>query len=545
MAANDTTQSAPNPMAGYPISAKDFNSKQAKHTNKLIDYYEGRQKHHLVHIMDGKGEFAAGKRTDWKERGIIPRVRNITKSIVDKSGLLFNRPPKLTIAIQNELNPVTDETFNAIMESADWIEVFQNVDVYTRLTKSTILLQQKYIPDGTTTINGQYAFDQTNGDALLFTLLHQGNSVVKMNPQRTQITALAFITTAPDKDGNFTYRLITPEEIIDVDVTSDNDAYGSTMTTEMKETIVGREVNPDGIVPASFFYDINKPRDGYWASVPEDLKDLQEMLNLHLTDMEYAMAWQKGKSAVITADIKNSDDNRGSQIIPAAQPGHTDGGETWENVPFYQQKTITNLGGLGSIIKLGLDGGGQPGKLDFVGPDTDLAALQSVMDTMCEAVASDWDVNLKYGGGGSATSGFQLVVEESNNLTLREKRAQSMVAGFRRFYQITQQLYTGQITEGLMQVEFAPPNLPVNQEEQERIWSDRIDNNRASPVDYFMEVKGMTEDQANAKSKKVINENNQITKTVVLPTPPPPPAPTEGALADKTLQPVRQDQNNG
>ena len=538
----DQNQTAPSPMAKYPFSAKDFNSKQAKHTNKLLDYYEGRQKKHLVDILDGKCD-GYGKRTNWKERGIVPRTRNITKSIVDKSGLLFNKPPKLTIAIQNELTPVTDPVFNQIMESADWLETFQNVDVYTRLLKSVVLLQQKYIPSDTTTVNGQYQFDQSNGDALIFNILHQGNSLVQMNPQRTAITCLAFITVDPDADGNFSYRLITVDEIIDVDVTTANDS--SNVAGGVKETIVGREANPDGFVPASFFYDINKPRTGYWVDVPEDLKDLQELLNIHLTEQEYAMSWQKAKSAVITADIKNSDDNKGSIAVPAAQPGHTPGGATWEDVPFYQQKTITNLGGLGSVIKLGVDDAGAPGKLSFEGPTTDLKALQDVMDTLVDAVASDWDVNLKYGGGGSATSGFQLVVEEFNNYELRDKRSQSMVAGFRRFYQITQALYAGQITEGMLQIEFAAPNVPINKAELEQIWSSRIDNNRASNIDYLMEMYGLTEAEAEAKQAKIIADNNAMNKAVIPPAPVAPAAPTPGEVADKGLKPVRPDLNNG
>src|SRR5271170_5904583 len=265
------TQDNPSPMARYPISAKDFNSKLAKQTNKIIDYYEGNQKHHLTDILDGK--CGSGQRHDWKSRGLIPRIRNITKKIVDSSGLLFNRPPKLTIAVQNQLTPVTDDVFNQIMESADWIETFQNLDSYVRLTKSIVLLQQKYIPTDTVTVNGQYKFDQSNGDALSFQILHQGNSVVRQNPQRTQITALAYITVELDTNGNFSYRLITPDEVIDVDVTQGNG--GSNAVSEMQETIVGREVNPDGLVPASFFYDTNKPRIGDWARPPEDLKDLQ------------------------------------------------------------------------------------------------------------------------------------------------------------------------------------------------------------------------------------------------------------------------------
>jgi hypothetical protein len=545
--ANNNKNDQDSPMDAYPIDADEFNTKEARHANLLVDMYEGRQRKHLVDMLDGKCE-GFGKRVEWRNRGIVPRTRNITKAIVDKSGLLFNRPPVLSIHIPNSLKLVTDENFNAIMESADWLEMFQNVDAYSRLLKSVVVLQQRYVPEDTITVNGQYRFDATNGEALLLTILHRGNSVVKMNPQRTKITALAFLTDV-DSDGDtddldddcWGYRLITPEEIVDVLVTNSRSA-SSGNAGDQKETIVNRQPNPDGFVPACFFYDINKPRSGYFVDVPEDIRAIQEMVNLHLTDLEFAVAWQKQKTAFVTGNIVNNDENSGSQVVPAAQHGFTPGGAVYNDIPFYQQKVSTSLGGLGSLIKLGLDDSGQAGSIKFEGPDTDLLKLQEVIDSLAEAVANDWDVQLKMGGQGNATSGFQLIVEEVANLNLRERRAQSMIAGLRRFYEITKQLYPNLLTEGVLQAKFAPPNLPVNRAELEQIWTAKIAANRATIVDYFMEVEGMTEAEALDKMARTIKLNNMVNDETQ-----PPPAPVVAAeqAAEKPIRPFHTDSSNG
>ena len=124
-----TDINAPSPTAGFPISAKDFNSKEARLTNQLVDYYKGKQLKHVVAMLNGRAHGGFGARKAWKERGMVPRVRNITKSIVDKSGLLFNRAPKLTIQLPNQVQTVTDPLFMAIMEGSDWLETFQNVGI--------------------------------------------------------------------------------------------------------------------------------------------------------------------------------------------------------------------------------------------------------------------------------------------------------------------------------------------------------------------------------------------------------------------------------
>src|ERR1700677_555959 len=102
--------------AGFPICAKDFNSHKAKTMNQLIDYYEGCQLKHVQAMLDGKAHGSFGARKNWRERGMVPRNRNITKSIVDKSGLLMNAPPKLTVQTASNVEGQDEPLLNAILE---------------------------------------------------------------------------------------------------------------------------------------------------------------------------------------------------------------------------------------------------------------------------------------------------------------------------------------------------------------------------------------------------------------------------------------------
>src|SRR5579862_8149190 len=119
------------------LTHKDLRSNGADAAQRLVDFYEDNQLDYLINDLNKY-------RDAWKDRKFIPRVRNITKSIVDKSGLLFNQAPTLEIVTQSGAAPTVDATFNQLMERSDWIEFFQNVDVYVRLLKTVVILQQKY-----------------------------------------------------------------------------------------------------------------------------------------------------------------------------------------------------------------------------------------------------------------------------------------------------------------------------------------------------------------------------------------------------------------
>ena len=486
------------------IDYTHFFGPDAQKTQKLVDYYEGNQINYVIAMLDG-GLEGYGKRKDWRNRGIIPRTRNVIKSIVDKSGLLFNKPPKLEIVVGKGLPRIDEPTLQQLLEQADWDELSQNIDVYTRLTGSIIVLVEVLESDNVTTGKGQYSYASKTGEQLLITILHHGNAVCKMNAARTKITELGYIlegisfghgnrhTSVPT---TFDYCVWTPDYQMTVHVNREN-----TNADKAAEEITGSAVNPYGIVPAHFSYDVRKPRKGHWTRPAEDLISLQEIVNLALTDTEFAVAFEKQKMLFITGDII-LDENQGDMVIPAAPPGFTPAGRVYNDIPFYQTRKGTSLGGLGTVAKLSSDGNGAAGKAEFVGPNTNLKQLDDIIDQLIRTVANDWGVNLSIGGSGHANSGFQLIVEEVGNLTLRETRQQSMQATLRRFYEILKQLYPG-LTDGYLQAEFAPPSLPVNKVEEEQLWTIKIANGRASIKDYYMVEYGMTEDEAIAKCDEV------------------------------------------
>jgi len=378
-----------------------------------------------------------------------------------------------------------------LMERSDWLEFFQNVDVYTRLLKSTVILQQKYIAAPSVTQGGKYVPNLQQGDALLLSLLTRANSAVILDITGTVIVELAYLTSDIDPGGDFTYRDITPDQISDWQVHN------------QKETLIDSKPNPDGFVPASMVYDVNRPRRGAWVNPPEDIISLQEMLNLALTDTEFAVAHQKQKTLFTNAVMTGPSGTSASSPmlgIPHAEEGFTAAGTSYPSS--VAGGNTSAMGGLGAVVTVST---GDPQTLPFVkfdGPQSDLDKLEDVMSSLIKGVAYDWSVSLRTEGSGKANSGFQIIVEEMDNLQLRDKRAQSMQAALRRFYDICQRLYPT-LTTGSLRAKFAPASLPVNTQEQEQLWSDRISEGRASVLDYFKEVQGMTEEEAWEKINEI------------------------------------------
>ena len=175
------------------------------------------------------------------------------------------------------------------------------------------------------------------------------------------------------------------------------------------------------------------------------------------------------------------------------------------------------MGGLGSVIKMTLDeNGGQP-KTEFIGPTTDLKALNEIANDLITSIGIDWGVKLQITER-RATSGYQLIVEELPGLLVREKRMAAFQGGFHKFYEITKQLFP-ELIDGELIVKFAEASLPIDTKSQDDLWQQMILGNRASLKDYFMEVKGLSEDEAYSKIEEVINLNKQVTAGTVV-TPP-------------------------
>jgi hypothetical protein len=105
--------------------------------------------------------------------------------------------------------------------------------------------------------------------------------------------------------------------------------------------------------------------------------------------------------------------------------------------------------------------------------------ITDVVKHFVEDIAEDWSVKIRTEGGGSADSGFKLVVEQSDNLTLRETQGQYFQDSLQHLYDVLRKMYP-ELTEGMLVVDFAPPSLPVNTQEQVNQWD--ADNPRSNLI---------------------------------------------------------------
>lgn len=441
-----------------------LNSCEAKFACKALDYLDGEQDEHLICVLNDPDK---GRRK-WQQRGIIPRTRNLTKMIVEKSGLLFiDAAPTLQVYEKGSQVPDDAETqaLMELMDETEWQEFFINVDKVTRLLKTSVVLIQ---------------YDEES-KALCFDLLHRGNCQVITNANNKGINTLIY--EVGDIDGtSCAYRMFTADTITDF-----------TVTNKKQVTTMTQMDNPYGCVPAVPFYDTGTPRVGFWAEAPTDLISINELYNLHITDSEFAISWMKLQTLFTNAKMEG-DSSQTFEVTMNPQ----------SVLPRMAPDATQMIGGPGVAIYLETNGGEAP-FVEYKGPNVDLQPLDNVVNKWISDFAGDWSVNMKAGGDGSAaTSGFQLIVEEMDNLELRKTRQRMFEAGFKRFFRVikdiasTLSLATFSEDSNLF-AEFRDPVLPVDLKAQEEMWSIRLANGRASRVDYFMQVWGMNKEEAQAK----------------------------------------------
>ena len=446
---------------------------RAKWATKSLNYLDGLQLEELSKTLSDPGH----GRKKWKERGFIPRTRNLTKAIIEKSTQLFSgQAPELSVWAEGADTP-NDLMTQRLMDElhkVDYVEFFNNVDQVTRLLKTSLVLIQW---------DAQY-------QTLVLDILHRGNCEVIINPATRKIQSLIQKTAASGKDSY--YRIWTPVEIIDL------------RQDDKEVAIINREPNTLGLVPAVPFYDTAPPRSGFWVEAPHDLVGMNEMVNLHITDSEWAAAFAKRPTPITNMKF-NSDG--GAQEVIEVQP---------------YQSALPRLGtssgeevttGPDTVIQLNSRGVDNP-FFKYESPSVDFNSLDNMVMGWIQAYASDWSVRISAAGQGSATSGFQLVVEELPNLELRKKRAKQFAAGFRRFYAVMA-LVINQVrpnwfdSTGYLSATFAEPSLPVNQKETEEIWTMRIESGRASVIDYLMKVEELTFDEAVERYRQILAFNRR------------------------------------
>lgn len=441
----------------------------AAFARKAINYYDGKQTQELVKALSEPNNF----RKSWREKGLQPRTRNITKAIVDKSGLLFNGPqPLLEVWTNGQVNQVASQTFLDLMDSANWIEFFTNFDNQVRMLKTGLVLIQ---------------WDGANKRPI-FDALHKGNCAVTVDANSRMVNSL-LLSTCSDEDDSAEYRYFTNDTVSDLRFNKE------TKTIE----ILAQFPNPYGIVPVAAFNDTNVPRHGIWNTAPTDLVGMNEMYNLHLMDSEYTAAWSKVKTLFTNADINGSSGLTETYIDPAT------------GIPRQVPSAPSVVGGPGRIVQIDSPPGQSP-YVEYKGPDVTLTPVDEMFSQWVKDFAADWSVRLESSGDASASSGFQLIVEEMPNLELRKQRQKMFQSGFDRLYKVMTFVTAGIAginlpVDGILYVTFQSPALPVDDKAQEEVWSRRITEGRASRVDYLMETKGMSRDEAVAKLSEIDGYN--------------------------------------
>ena len=144
------------------------------------------------------------------------------------------------------------------------------------------------------------------------------------------------------------------------------------------------------------------------------------------------------------------------------------------------------------------------------------------MDSWIKGYAGDWSVKIEVAGQGRAQSGFQLVVEEADNLDLRKVRQRMFESGFKRLYKVLSTVFntatgvTAFPVESQCFVQFDDPVLPVDIQVQETVWSLRIAEGRATEIDYFKVVYGLSDDEAEQKFVDLVEFNKRKASLMAL-----------------------------
>ncbi|MGH6646220.1 hypothetical protein [Aquabacterium sp.] len=451
-------------------------TREASEAHKSLDYFDGQQEQHVQRILNDPHR----GRANWADKGIHPITRNVTKMVVEKSGMIFkDRPPVLEVYPQNStaIDQAKTMLLSELLARTEFTEFCVNLDHVVRLLKTAVVLTQ-WDAD-----QKQFTFD----------LLHRGNCEVVISPSTRKMIALIHRTSTGGGVDN--YQLWTLAEVLEIEH-HDNGSL----------TIASREANTFKAIPATVFYDTNIPRTGFWVEQDKSLVRLNEEINLHYTDSAFALMWQKMQTPVTNLHPAGSTDNRA--LGPIAR------GLDALGLSSAASQARTLLAGPGDVVVLDSQGVDNP-FFDWKGPKADLVGLENVVNQWIKNYASDWSVRTKVDGEGSANSGFQLIVEELPNLDLRATRQRMFEQSFKRLYKVVARVYNTALSAPVFSedaelfAQFHKPKLPVDQNQQEIMWTQRINDGRATVIDYLIQEQGMTKDEADAKYLEIIAFNKR------------------------------------
>lgn len=446
-----------------------FDGVERDKAQKFWDYYDGRSDKYLQSFMDTR-------RVEAVLSGATPLTRNLTKLVIDKSGMLFaGRAPTIKVRDKatGELNEEAGIRALDALENAGWIEYFNNFDAVVRMMKTAMTYVQ--IEQDEETLEKRF----------VLTALSQANAAAHFTPTKKLDTLVFF--QGVNVDGEAVYSLITPENMADLVVSKAGDS----------EDVRNEEDNPYKMVTAAIFHDTNVPMRGNWNPIPQDLVQLNFAYNKHLTDSEYSSQWSKFET--LYTNVALPEDSYGG--------GTANGFKS----KIAARNTVASqaglIGGPSKVVQVAAPDGQTP-FMQHMAPKPDLAPIDDMFDSWFRRFAQDWSVTTDNDatGYGGADSGFKLMVKEIPNIELRKKRQRMMEQGFKRLYEIMLKMSAyadmGLIQDTELEIEFSAPEMPVDEKSTEDIWDRKIKAKRATIIEYYMVQMGLDREQAEAKVKQ-------------------------------------------
>lgn len=372
---------------------------------------------------------------EWRERGYNPFTHNITQDIIDKSGLLFADGVP-TITVTKLSGKIDTTKSNDIFKFISYEDM---VEKFSHLDRHTRLLKSAGLVFG---------FDAEE-NTIVMDVIHAGNSHIQYNYK-----------SKPD----MLVRTITEEKI---EVTTVDTIYLIDTATHTP-AIVSMEDNVFGIIPIAIFHDLAAPLyGGPYNRVDTGLVNFNLILNKQFTELSYSLEWIQKPTLFVS----------GARIPEGA------------------------IAGPGVIIELEADKPGELVTVEYKTPTVQVEAVQAILDAHIKQAASSYAVRIDEDNA-VVTSGFSLIVKENKNLELRKQRQRQFESGFSKAQKVIKSIlaYVGfDIGDAALTIGFPAPSLPINEMEQEQIWSIRIKEGRATVKDYLMEVQKLTSEEADKK----------------------------------------------
>lgn len=417
----------------------NINTKKAKQN---IDMYDGRQYDITAEFINRHSD----KRIDQKKQYIV-RTDNITKRIIESSGMLFiNGSP--SFVAKDKSGQVDENATAAINQLIDYDvlqSVFAGVDTYTRLLGSCGML---------------FGYDPES-NKITIDVIHHANSYIMVDSKNRIETLIRLLSD--DR-----YEIWTKDKRV---VVKDN-------RTEV--VIESQDENTFGVVPVVIMYDSTPPLyGGPYCEVDTELTNTNLAINKMVSDLQYNVTWASSPTLFMVGCSPSLDSSG-------------------------RQKPLST--GPESVIMLSADGNSE---VAYKAPVIDIESFNNNIRDNIKSAADKYGVRTDVDTS-NITSGFSLIVREIRTLEIRTKRQRAFESCIGRDQKILKTIFSMfGITFGEdvnIVVEIPKSELPVDDMAVEQVWTERINQGRATVIDYLIEVKRLSPAEAENKLNQIREE---------------------------------------